>query len=117
MRDIELLKRIRVFLVQGWQTPSFVNSWVNFGGGYNDAGYFKDPFGIVHLRGLIKLGTVGQNAFVLPAGYRPAARELFNVQSNGALGRVDVLADGSVFISSGNNAWVSLDGLTFKANA
>ena len=63
---------------QGWQSVSFQSGWVNYGGSYNPAGYFKDSLGIVHLRGLVKSGKIGNNQtiFTLPAGYRPANREL-----------------------------------------
>lgn len=95
--------------------PGFLNSWVNFDGGWGPAAFWRDPLGIVHLRGLIKSGTVGQPAFNLPPGFRPAVNETFSVLSNGALGRVDVLTDGSVSpMSPSNNAYVSLSGITFR---
>lgn len=98
-----------------WQTPTFVNSWVNFGSGYNNAGYYKDVLGIVRLRGLIMSGTVGSACFVLPIGYRPAARTLFSTISNGAIGRVDVMTTGEVVPTAPSvNAWVSLEGLAFR---
>ena len=99
----------------GWIAPTFVNNWVNYGGGYNTAGYRKDAMGYVHLRGLIKSGTAAQNAFVLPAGYRPEMRELLSVQSNDTEGRIDVLTTGDVLMQGISNIWVCLDGLTFKA--
>lgn len=95
--------------------PSFLNSWVNYDTTYNDAGYFKDTVGVVHLRGLVKNGTIGTAIFTLPAGYRPIRRQLFTTSSNGALGRCDVEANGNVLANAGNNAWFSLDGLTFLA--
>ena len=52
--------------------PTLLNSWVNFDVAINNsAGYYKDAFGIVHLRGLVKTGTVGLAIFALPVGYRP----------------------------------------------
>jgi hypothetical protein len=98
-----------------WIAPTLLNSWVNFGGGFNNAGYYKDPFGVVRLRGMVKSGVVGNAVFNLPAGYRPANEELFVAISNGALGRVDVYPSGDVGATSGSNAWFSLDGLTFRA--
>lgn len=98
-----------------WQAPALVNSWVNFGSGYQDAGYYKDQFGIVRLRGMIMSGTVGAACFVLPVGYRPAARVLLSTISNGAAGRVDVYTTGEVApISPSANAWVSLENLSFR---
>lgn len=95
--------------------PTLLNSWVNYGGGYNDAGYYKDAFGIVHLRGLIKDGTVTSPAFLLPSGCRPRTQEALATMANDAFARVDVLADGNVTPKVGSNAFFSLDGITFKA--
>jgi hypothetical protein len=101
-------------LQENWQTPSLLNAWVNYASGYNPAGYFLDKSGIVHLRGLVRSGTVGAAIFTLPAGYRPPFRELHMVMSNGAVARCDVLVDGSVTAVTGSNAWFSLDGITFR---
>lgn len=97
-------------------SPAFENSWINFGSGWMDAGFWRDPLGFVHLRGLIKSGTVGSRAVRLPPGYRPTVgSETFPTISNGAVGRVDVLTDGSVTpVSPSNNTYVSLSGITFR---
>lgn len=102
-----------------WIAPTFQNSWVNYGTPHNVAGYYRDPLVVVHLRGVVKSGTVasGTPIFTLPVGYRPAARELRVVISNGAIGRCDVYDDGRVCAESGNNAWFSLDGISFRAAA
>ena len=118
---------------ESWKAPSFKNGWVNYGATYNLCGYFKDSMGIVHLRGLVKNGSVAKAIFTLPAGYRPARRELQaaitsnkkvvkpNQQPTGDLvtnvaGRVDVLPTGDVFAhSTVNPDWLSLDGITFRA--
>lgn len=94
---------------------SFANSWVNFGGDYNPAGYFKDIMGIVHLRGFIKDGTIGQTAFTLPAGYRPENFEVMPTASNGAFGEVFISTNGDVKPLVGDNTWFSIDGVTFRA--
>jgi len=99
---------------EAWHTPTFQNGWVNFGGPYNSAGYFKDSLGIVHLRGLVKSGS--DTIFTLPTGYRPPKRELQAVQTNpNTIGRIDILADGQVLMYAGSNSWISLDGITFRA--
>lgn len=106
---------------QAWQSPTLLNSWVNYGGTFNNAGYMKDSLGFVHLRGLIKNGTVTLAAFNLPAGYRPANDTAFVVNSNSAFGVVQVLGQstnpGDVRILQGNNAFVYLEGITFMAEA
>lgn len=96
-----------------WQAPALVNSWVNYGSVFNNAGFTKDRSGVVRLRGLIKDGTVTASAFVLPVGYRPAQQHLFTVISNGTIGRVDIRADGEVVITAGSNVYVSLDNIAF----
>lgn len=101
--------------IQSFIAPTLLNSWVNFGAGFNPAGYYKDPFGIVHLRGLVSTGVVGSNIFVLPAGYRPTNVETFVSNSNNAFGRIDVQASGNVILQVGSNVFASLDGMTFRA--
>ena len=95
--------------------PAFENSWANIS---TDrlAAFYKDPQGRVHLKGLIHAGSVGFTAFTLPAGYRPADQKIFAVISNGALGRVDVSNLGFVqIITPSTNNYVSLDGISFRA--
>ncbi len=103
---------------EAWQTPSLLNSWVNYGGSFVPAGYFIDSMGIVHLRGLVKDGSIGAGIpiFNLPVGYRPTYTELFNANSTGSLGfgRVDVNSNGDVIAVSGDNRWISLSGITFR---
>lgn len=101
---------------QAWQTPAYVNSWVNYDLTYGPAGYYKDTIGIVHLRGLIKNGSLNTTAFTLPAGYRPEIVMLFTGDSSGAECRVDIRTDGTVVPVSGTpSAWISLDGIHFRA--
>jgi hypothetical protein len=98
-----------------WVTPSLLNSWVYYGAPYNTPGFYRDAIGTVHLRGMIKNGTLAAAAFTLPSGYRPVAQELHPVVSNGAFGLITLLADGTVHMTTVNNTYVSLDGITFRA--
>ncbi|MBE9217559.1 hypothetical protein [Dolichospermum flos-aquae] len=99
---------------ESWQTPSLLNGWRNYDNVYNPPGYFKDSFGIVHLRGLVTNGA--GTIFTLPLGYRPAFRELQAVVTwNNTIGRLDIQTNGEVLMNMGNNAWFSLDGVTFRA--
>ncbi len=107
--------------------------WSNWDSGFNhnSAAFYKDQFGVVHLKGLVKAkdGSVGQCAavegdltiFQLPAGYRPARREVHVAISNEQLGRVDIDSDGTVSagVATPNTVanakgWLSLDGITFR---
>jgi hypothetical protein len=53
---------------------------VNIGGtlkSLNTPAFYKDPFGVVHLKGTVQNDqTAGNVVFTLPAGYRPAAVEM-----------------------------------------
>ena len=126
------------------QPTGLLCSWTNYGNGFNPGAYFRDDEGTVHLRGLVKAvdgsnGSCGaaqppfDHAILgwdqdpngaplkgLPAGYRPANREVFSVISNNAAGRVDVTPQGNLlsepgfptFVNAKN--WLSLDGLSFR---
>ncbi len=110
-------------------------TWQNYGGEYDTAGFYKDPYGVVHLKGLIKAVDASATSacstsesahvapFSLPPGYRPAKRMEYAVIANDALGRVGVIGNnsplaGAVFVNVdgvGSKEWVSLNGITFRA--
>lgn len=101
--------------------PGFSGAWVNYGGGFNPAGYLLDSSGFVHLRGLIRNGALNSGVFTLPAGYRPEFNCMHACIASPNVGiRVDVQSAGLVFVSgaaagtSASNAYVSLDGISFK---
>lgn len=97
--------------------PTLTNSWVNFGGAYATAGYSKDSFGVVRLKGLIKSGTMNTVALTLPAGFRPSASRQFAVNSyNGAnniYGMAEITSAGAVMPVVGANNAFCLDGVQF----
>lgn len=95
--------------------PTFANSWVNFGSTFRDAGYWRDAAGVVHILGTVKSGTIDTVMFTLPAGFRPSETLLFSVPSNAAFGYVEVQGDGDVICKVGDNTFVGLDGISFKA--
>lgn len=99
---------------EDWIAPTLTNSWANFGSGFQNAGYYKDKQGVVHLRGLVKSGTIPGVIFNLPVGYRPTAQLIFGTVSNNAIGRVDVTAGGAVTAQVGSNVWISLEGMSFR---
>lgn len=107
---------------EGWRAvgasgqPAFEGAWVNEGSGtYQDAGFFADGEGVVHLRGVVKSGTLGAGAFTLPAGYRPAKYTEFAVVSNNAFGKLGIYAAGYVVPLTGATTHFSLDGVSFRA--
>lgn len=106
---------------QTWQAPTLLNSWANYGSGYNDVGYYKDSLGRVHFKGLIKNGTTaaGTVLFNLPVGYRPAQNYILNGRKTGGADcEIRANSDGTVTIGDGGAAagWTCLDGLNFRAS-
>lgn len=99
--------------LQAWVAPTLINAWANTGAPYQLAGYWKDPYGTVHLRGRVDTGVTPSDIFVLPAGYRPEATSSFLLPSTAT---VDVEADGSVRGVTGAT-FISLDSITFRAFA
>ena len=99
--------------------PSFQNGWLNYstGGCCTTAGYYKDRFGFVHLKGMISGGLIFSAAFTLPAGYRPAHPQHMPATSSNTSGTAQVVisSDGRVVPGPGDNAWLTLDGIVFPA--
>jgi hypothetical protein len=93
------------------------NGWKNNDSGDAPAGYAKDSWGVVHLRGLINTGSSDSTAFVLPSGLRPHHYLYFPVYTfGGGVASLEINASGEVIpfgtnVSSGN----SLDGISFAA--
>lgn len=99
-----------------WTEPEPINKWVTYSNGYSKFGYLKDSSGIVHLKGLVKNGDVKKPVFVLPEGFRPLKNQIYTVMSNEKPARLDVAADGQIIGRTGIHlGWVSLSGITFKA--
>ena len=98
--------------------PSFLNSWVDFGGTSLLAGFYKSNNGIVYLEGAIKNGTLGQPCFNLPRYYRPAGNIIFDAASDGSHSEILIGVLGNVIPNaSGSNVSFSLNGIHFRAKA
>ncbi|PJN56108.1 hypothetical protein PAEVO_28310 [Paenibacillus sp. GM2FR] len=97
----------------GWIMPTLLNGWVNFSTVYNEAGYTKTSNGWVHFRGIIRNGAVGQNIFVLPAGFRPSKMVILGAISHNNTtyipSAVRVYPDGSVLLDVGSFYHLSLE--------
>lgn len=100
---------------ESWQTPTLQNSWVNWGSNYMVASYMKDSLGFVHLQGLIKNGTLNSIIMTLPAGYRPLSDLRFVVECSGVVGSVSLSSAGVVTQTLGNNTFLNLSGIVYKA--
>jgi hypothetical protein len=104
--------------------------WQSFGQGFADASYYRDSGGVVHLAGVVKSFGGGSDPnvtpnqcggisiFALPPGDRPAQAHDFVLDSGGGYGRVNVAPNGQVScIAGAGDKYVSLDGITFRAQA
>ncbi len=95
--------------------PTFEFNCENFGNETATVGFYKDPFGVVHLRGYITKCAEDQLMFTLPSGFRPPADEFFATStSNETAGLVEVQSGGPVLIFGGENA--TLSGIEFRTH-
>lgn len=91
-----------------WTNLTLGTGWANFGAGYQGAQYRKIG-DMVYLRGLVtRTSGVGTTITTLPSLHRPVANMLFDVQSNDALGRLDISTVGVVTLTTGSGVWVNL---------
>lgn len=106
-------------IATNWTPVTFQNSWVNWGNNnfYPGAAYYKDSFGFVHLRGVVKNGSsANATVFTLPAGFRPSATSVHATYSNSGACRMDVGPSGTVSApAGGGTTYMSLDGINFRA--
>lgn len=103
------------FVRQDWQDATLVNSWASVGSPYYNAGYYKDPFGIVRLRGRVNRGSSGTVALTLPTGFRPNATIKLPAEDSGS---VTINSFGQVILTtSGGTPEISLESITFLAEA
>ncbi len=109
----------------------FPATWVNetFGGVHETAGFYRDPYGRVHLKGTVCLSVDGSGGgcfqqggqtpgdltiFTLPSGYRPAHKVVFSAMSSDGPIRVDVRASGEVVTDRNTKTWMALDAISFR---
>jgi hypothetical protein len=105
--------------------PAFVNGWRNYdAANYQTAGFKKDAFGFVHLKGLVSTGTLDIAAFTLPVGYRPASFVHEIILSTNVAGGIRIVGitgaspgqSGQVILGTpGITTWFALDGVNFAA--
>lgn len=99
---------------EAWITPTLLNGWENYSE-TQSAQYIKDNFGFVRLRGMVKSGT-SRIITVLPAGYRPLETVYFIVNNSTAPRQLTISGTGTLLLITGfTDTWVSLDGISFKA--
>jgi hypothetical protein len=95
------------------------DGWYDYRSFDNPVGYYRDPFGMVHLRGgATRCGEIlKQNIMTLPPGYRPASVE----HQPGLAGSnftevkpVEIWEEFGYVITPSEQRYVALDGITFR---
>jgi hypothetical protein len=103
--------------------PAFATGWQNFNAPVTTAAFYKDPFGVVHLKGWVSGNTsTGTIIFTLPESYRPT-KEVCAAsvdQSQTPPRAIAVCIGASGAVQEPNNfpsttIQVALDGITFRA--
>jgi hypothetical protein len=109
---------------QAMQAATLANDWSNYSSSDSQLGYYKDPFGIVHLQGLVVEASANRSAITtLPAGYAPAKTAVFAIAcgtgtgSTVALGLLDINSAGVITPdpTCTTTNYISLDGISFRA--
>ena len=124
-----------------WVTLTLEGAWIPYNkstdvGAYNQPQAYLDPFGFVHLRGMISAavdhvtpnaGAANTVALHLPANMRPKSHWLVSGMSweqqadktmEQEATRIDITTDGAVTVNGSKKpvVWTSLDGITFSLN-
>lgn len=105
------------FVVEGWNVPVLAGAWANVAGG-SPAGFWTDPWGTVHLRGVVKTGATGSAIFTLPVRYRPEFLTTLATWCTPGLATVTISTVGVVTQATGRTATsdsIALDGLSFRS--
>jgi len=107
-----------VHMVGAAGQPQFDVDWTNVNAGFQPAGFYKDPFGTVHLQGDVQR-TTGTDAtiFQLPPGYCPSGGiEDFPAYGDGGTAAgVAVRPDCSVVFVAGTTTFIGLGAISFRA--
>jgi hypothetical protein len=102
--------------------PTFDAQWTNVGSGFQPAGFYKDPFGTVHLQGDVRRVMNGTDAviFALPRGYCPSGG-IANFPAYGNGGTMAAVAVRStdcavVFVAGSSSDFIGLGGISFRGS-
>lgn len=99
---------------EDWITPTLLNGWEQHSA-YDRVGYYKDDFGVVHLRGSVRLGEARTTLFTLPSGYRPRKYAVYPVATSASnVGILYVDYNGIVY-SYHTGESLSLNHISFRA--
>ena len=96
--------------------PAFENSWVDYAGTGRTPAFYKDPLGVVHLRGEAKSGTNGTAIFTLPADYFTGDSLTFSnvLVATTTMAKIVISTTGEVIPDVGTTSGCSLEGISFR---
>jgi hypothetical protein len=100
-------------------TPTLLNSWANFSETLSSAQFYKDNFGVVHIKGVVKFGASGTTIFTLPTGYRPSQTRVISgyvsTTTGDVIGAVEITNAGVVKLYySGTLTYFSIENISFR---
>ena len=103
---------------EAWLTPTLLNGWENLATNFAQVGYYKDEFGVVHIKGFVRSGT--ENViFILPSGYRSSETIYFPVIADDTTPSfVQIIPNGQVSKPTGLTVtkWLNLTGIAFRVD-
>ena len=97
---------------EAWITPTLLNGWKVNG---QEPQYYKDQFGIVHVRGIAAVGPNFAPIFSFPAGYRPSTDRYFSSLNGTSFMPLYVNTNGTVQPLASGNSRISLNQILFEA--
>lgn len=118
-RQLELIGEDWHYVGESGEIPFYSTSSNYDTVNYTAGAFYKDPSGIVWLKGLVKPATtgVGGYVFILPEGYRPALIRHFVTLSATAMPAplIRIFPGGEVEVYRGSTTWTCLDTINFRA--
>lgn len=100
--------------ISGWISPTFQNSWADYGSPNDTVAFKKDVMGRLLLKGVAVGGSIGVAMFTLPVGYRPSVRQIIGTTSNSVHGEIVIETSGEVVPTVGSNVYFGLAGLSVE---
>jgi hypothetical protein len=93
-------------LTGAWQQVTLVNSWLNFGGSFQNLAVRRIASNLVEINGvLVRASAPASNSSLgsVPAGFRPATQISLFAQATGEISsRFDVATNGDILWLSGS---------------
>lgn len=96
--------------------PPFQNGWSNHGAGTSTTAFYRDPLGVVHLKGTLSATPDATVAFTLPPGYRPSQFLTIPLSaSGGGVAGISPIGTVNLDCNGGSCGPAAIDGITFRA--